>query len=226
MGAGENLPQNVLCEDGDISHRLFYYSVTGGNTWVSLMQTTTILHLWTPLIPLLNGNKVIIGSSSSELPFSMENMLWVRIGGLALFPPMAFPSFPSGQRWAWFKGKIIYLVTFWQRKLVQRIWGALWVLQNHSSPLTDQLCSSSSRVYHQQPADSTPGQEFSIPFTRCAGLKTVRDTQLMWEKLRMLAMKCSLTAVTRTSASELMGWQPGKPFHSKFHSQFHWAPFF
>lgn len=51
MGAGENLPLNVLCEDGDISYRLFCHSVTGVNTWVSLMQTTTLLHLWTPLNP-------------------------------------------------------------------------------------------------------------------------------------------------------------------------------
>lgn len=40
MGAGENLPWNVLCEDGDISYRLFYYTETGVNAWVSPMQTT------------------------------------------------------------------------------------------------------------------------------------------------------------------------------------------
>lgn len=81
------------------------------------------------------------------------------------------------------------------------------------------------RVYHNQPPDSRPVQEFSH------SLHTLCWTQnSLWymadgiagEKLGMSAMKCSLTAETGASASELMGWQPEKQFHSPFH----WTQFF
>lgn len=237
MGAGENLPLNVLCEDGDISYRLLCYSVTGANTWVSLMQTTTILHVGTPPNPFLNCNNVPIRSPSSELLFSRKNMLWVRIRGVGCVSSYGF-SLPSGQRQAWFKAKIICLVTFWQRKFIQRICpvrsagNADGHCEVSSLPAEPQLSTDKSalqwlwqRVYHNQPPDSRPVQEFSQSLhTLCwtqSSLWCMADRKAE-EKLWMSAMKCSLTAATGTSASELMGWQPGKQFHSSFH----WTQFF
>lgn len=105
MGAGENLPLNVLCEDGDISYRLFCYSVTGANTWVSLMQTTTILHVGTPPNPFLNCNNVPIRSPSSELLFSRKNMLWVRIRGVGCVSSYGFSLPPLRTKAGLVQGK-------------------------------------------------------------------------------------------------------------------------